>query len=76
MAPNANDAGHPAVLDIVPDPRLRLDGYPVERGAAEPVPDLDRPDRQPTDHSEYQHGSLYRHRLHLFAIYGYHDTQD
>ena len=41
MAPDADDAGDPAVLDLLPDPRLCLDGHPVGRRRAEPVPALD-----------------------------------
>ncbi len=33
--PDAADAGDPAVLDLVPDPRLRLDRHPQARGAAQ-----------------------------------------
>ena len=31
------DAGHPAVLDQLPDPRLRLDRHPEARGPAQPA---------------------------------------
>ena len=36
-APDAADAGDPAVLDLVPDPRLRLDRHPEARGPAQPA---------------------------------------
>ena len=39
---DAGDARHPAVLDLVPDPRLRLDRHPEEGGPAQPVPRMDR----------------------------------
>ena len=41
LAADAADAGHPAVLDLVPDPRLFVDRHPQEGGPAQPVPALD-----------------------------------
>ena len=35
--PDPADAGDPAVLDLVPDPGLRLDRHPQARGAAQPA---------------------------------------
>ena len=70
LAADAGDAGHPAVLDLVPDPRLRLDRHPQEGGAAQPVPALDRRHRRAADHPQHQLGGLYRHRLFLPAVHG------
>ena len=36
-AADAADAGHPAVLDLVPDPRLCLDRHPEAGGPAQPA---------------------------------------
>ncbi len=48
LAPaDAADAGHPAVLDLVPDPRLRLDRHPQAGGPAQPAPAALRHHRQP-----------------------------
>ena len=44
--PDAADAGHPAVLDLVPDPRLCLDRHPQAGGPAQPVPAGDRHHRR------------------------------
>ena len=41
-AATAADAGHPAVLDVVPDPRLRLDGPSGRERHAQSVPALER----------------------------------
>jgi ABC-type sugar transport system permease subunit len=35
VAQHRLDAGHPAVVDLVPDPRLRLDRHPQEQGPAQ-----------------------------------------
>jgi putrescine transport system permease protein len=48
-APDAPDAGDPAVLDLVPDPGLRVDRHPQAGRAAQPVPALARRDRQPLE---------------------------
>ncbi|WP_323688569.1 ABC transporter permease [Rhizobium sp. AN83] len=47
--PDAGDAGHPAVLDLVPDPRLRLDRYSEARRSADgavPMARFSGPDQQ------------------------------
>ena len=45
LAQAAADAGHPAVLDQLPDPRLRLDRHPQERRPASTRCCSARPDR-------------------------------
>ena len=70
LAADAADAGHPAVLDVVPDPRLRLDRHPQEGRAAQPAAPVARRHRRAADHPQHQLGGLYRHRLFLPAVHG------
>ena len=66
----AADAGRAAVLDVVPDPRLRLDGTVVGERHPEPVPALVRPRRRSRHHPRHRMGDLSRHRLRLPAVHG------
>ena len=68
-APDAADAGHPAVLDLVPDPRLCLDRHPEARGPAQPVAARHRRHRRAADHPQHPYGDLHRHRLFLPAVH-------
>ena len=63
----------PAVLDELPDPRLRMDGHPLQRRLAQPVPTLERPYLRTPDDPQHQHSRLHRHRLHIPA---FHDPAD
>jgi putrescine transport system permease protein len=49
VAADAADAGDPAVLDVVPDPRLRVDRHPQAGRPAQPVAAVARPDLEPLE---------------------------
>src|SRR3546814_10140077 len=59
------DDGHPAVLDVLPVPRLRLDRHPEEGRPAEPDAADSRRDRPAAHHPQPRHRDLHRHRLFL-----------
>src|SRR5215472_4080042 len=69
-AGRARDAGDPAVLDLVPDPRLHLDQHPADRRAAQPGAAGARPRQRAGDLARERHGDLCRHRLFLPAVHG------
>ena len=73
MAPNAVDVGDPAVLDILPDPGLRMDRHFGTRGVFEPNLNVPWIDVGPPDHSEHAHRRLYRDCLHISAFYDFTD---
>ena len=66
----AGDAGDPAVLDLVPDPRLRLDQHPAGRRAAQSrllaLHLVDAPVAWLSSDTAIYH----RHRLFLSAVHG------
>ena len=66
----AADAGHPAVLDVVPDPRLRLDRAAGRERHPQPVPALDRPRLRSRHDPGHRMGGAARHRLRLPALHG------
>ncbi len=76
VAAAAGDAGDPAVLDLLPHPRLRLDRHPAHRGPAQPVPAVDGRDQRATGDHEHHDRRLYRHRLFLPAVHGAADLLD
>ena len=69
MAADTDDAGHPAVLDVLPDPHLRLDRHPEERRAAQSVPDELGHHQRAFEHPEHDDGRLHRHRLFVPAVH-------
>jgi hypothetical protein len=69
-AAGAADAGDLAVLDVVPDPRLCLDGVAGRERHPQPVPALDRYRRRSGHHPWHRMGGAARHRLRLPAVHG------
>src|SRR6185312_4580219 len=66
----SGDAGGAAVLDVVPDPRLRLDQHPAARRAAQRRADAAAPDRCACCVARLRHRDLYRRRLFVSAVHG------
>ena len=66
---DAADAGDPAVLDLVPDPRLRLDRHPQARGLLNSVLLAAGIIDQPLVMMNTYYGDLHRHRLFLSAVH-------
>src|SRR5689334_15044178 len=69
-APAAADAGDPAVLDLVPDPRLCVDGPAGRERHPQPGPALVGPGAQPGHHPRHRMGDPSRHHLRLPAVHG------
>src|SRR5690606_6906696 len=67
---DAPDAGDPAVLDVVSDPRLCLDRDFEAGRPAQPVSDVAQYHRYAAQHSQYRYGHLHWYRLFLSAIHG------
>src|SRR5690606_22476971 len=74
----ADEAGHPqhradgggaAVVDLVPDPGLRLDRHPRRQRHPQPLPAVDRAGRRAAAHPLHPAGGLHRHRLLLPAVH-------
>jgi hypothetical protein len=69
MAADAGHARHPAVLDLVPDPRLCVDRHPQEGRTAQPVPDEHGPYQRAADDHEHVDGGLHRYRILVPAVH-------
>ena len=69
MARHFTNAGYPAFLDQLFDPRLCVDGHFGHRRPAQPAVAGARIYRNPADHSEYQLGGIYRDCLYLLALH-------
>src|SRR5262249_1507691 len=64
----ADDPGGAAVLDVVPDPRLRLDQHPPARRPAQPGARRAWARRRAAGVAVDRHRDLYRHRLFVPAV--------
>src|SRR5690606_26816716 len=63
------NGGGAAVVDLVPDPGLRLDRHPRRQRHPQPVPAVDRPGRCAAADPLHPAGGLHRHRLLLPAFH-------
>ena len=70
LAAAAAHAGDPAVLDQLPDPGLRLDRHPLDRGVSQQFPDFHRRHQRAAVDTRDQHRRLHRHRLFIPALHG------